>query len=448
MSESTGRFTDDTSTEKLIKRLIDAGHQLPDVLRAEILGADDDMDRALMDLVADDTMHADDAPGRGWAPIHAVQLLGERRQTDAIDLLIEVVDQSHYDDIIYSRALFALIDIGTPAVEPVLQFMEDGVDDDTRDGLANVLAEAGERDERIFQILLEVLRDELPGLGASYLTDYGDPRAIEPLRETLSELEVDRRDGAALVNDDILVIGHAIEELGGEPTDDEQAKIEHAAQLRQQYADAISGDAADYDEPFVLTEEQRDEATKKLAVRRRKLRGKGKRLLKKAAKVGRYRIDRCVVNEEWKEEQFAHVIQVRSKPSGGCIVTALLVDLGCLGPKDAMFETDASPEFVDRMIDNMGEPPAECSPHLAAKIAREGALLAAHLDLPIPAEAFAVLQLFNRYNPEKADEEVVVGRYGKPYFIPGPGDDVEAILDHLDERLGPYGYEVDYPPWM
>lgn len=448
MSDYDINYSDDPTVQDRIEQLIDAGEELPDELREDIIDAGDEMGRALVSLVEHTRKHVTDAPQGDRPAIHAVELLGERGETDAIDELIEVVVDAPYDYIIHSRAIYALEDIGKPAVEPILERIETGVDEDSRDGLAQILATAGVRDERSYEILVDIL-DDSPGLGASYLTDYGDPEAIEPIRRKLATM--DAVEGGLFDNDVVVELGQAIEKLGGELTEEEQDKVDRATRQRRRASEeyfAQRDAESDPDEPFEMTADEREEAKKTLALRRRRLRGGAKRKLKKAAKIARYRLEECWVNADWQQQHMANVIQVRTSPAGKWILTTLLVDLDCLGPKDAIFETDVPEERAKMFLDESAPDFEPCSPHLAAKIAREGALLAAHLGLPIPDEAFAVMQVFERYDPDKAEQDVVTGRFGKPFFVPGPADDVDTILDHLDERLGPDGYEANFPPWM
>lgn len=194
-----------------------------------------------------------------------------------------------------------------------------------------------------------------------------------------------------------------------------------------------------------LTDEQIAEAKKKLARRRRRLRGGAKRKLKKAAKYARYRVEDCRIARGWDVEQMANIVQLRPTPAGTYIFAGLLVDLACLGIKDALFETDVDQKSAEKLMYDADFEQDQCSPHLAAKIAQTGAVLSTHLGFSIPADGFAILQLFNRFDPDRAEEEIPLGRDGQPFFVPGIDDDVDAILEHLEERLGPDGFDYMIP---
>lgn len=447
MTGYDARYSDDPAAREFIDRLVDAGQTLPDRLHDQILEAGDEAARALIRLVEDRELTLASAPGGGYVGIHAVQLLGEREQLDAIEPLIELVEWTRPEEIIYSTALKALSQIGQPVVEPILEAIERGVEEDTRNGLAGVLARVGERDERIYETLLDVFEDQ-PGFGASYLADYGDPRAVESLSETLDAIQPAEFENPLIAIDIVIETAAAIERLGHTLSGDQQRKVDRAVRERRSAMEQLTDRRQQTEQPYELTDEQRQKAKKRLARRRRRVRGPAKRKLKKAAKYGRYRIAKSLVNSDWKESRLANLIQTRRTPAGSIVFSALLVDLGCLGPKDAVLRTDLSETDVENTLANESGDFTSCNPHLTAKIAREGALLAAFLELPISGEAFAVMRLFERYDPERSDEEIPLGRYGKPHFMPGPHDDVDAIVDHLDEQLGEDGYDVELPPWM
>ena len=443
MPDYGSRYSDDPAIQKLLDRLIEAGDEMPDKLRDDLLAAGDEATSALIALLEDEEMALETSPGDGWGPIHAARLLGKRGDAEAIEPLIEVVAEAELDEYLYSSAIFALRAIGKPAIEPILAAIEEGGDDETRDGLAEVLADVAEEDERVFAILLEVLEDS-PAFGATNLSSYGDPAAIDGLHDVFESIEVDPQMGA-MGNFDVIDVANAIEELGGELRESEEAKVAAVERMRMREGRGLFGGdtpgAERTDIAYEMNEDEIEEAKRKLAQRRRRLRGKARRDMKKAAKFGRYRVHQCLISHSWRDERMANIIQVRKRPDGNYVVAGILVDLGCLGPKSAFLDVGVPPERFEDLLSERQHEFEDCSPHLAAKISQKGALLAAHLGFSIPDEAFAVMAIMERFDPEKSDEEVSLGANGKPLFVPGPNDDVRAILAHLDEHVGPEGYE-------
>ena len=238
MSNRPAKYTDDSTAQKLVARLFAAESELPDELREDFLTTDGDVSRVLMELVKDRSLRLATAPGNGWAPIHAVRLLGERREPAAVEPLIEIIREAELDEMIYSRAVFALQNIGKPALEPVLQAIESRCGPGEGKALAEVLCELGVRDERILRILLDILEED-PELGASYLASYGDPAALGPIHSTFESTEVHPTN--PFVNHVFTELAAAIDELGGELTDREREKLDRANRIRRLVAQAVFG---------------------------------------------------------------------------------------------------------------------------------------------------------------------------------------------------------------
>lgn len=242
MNEFTARYTDDLTARRLIDRLFEAGQKLPDRLRDQLLEAGGATGRALIALLEDRRLRFKSAPGGGWVPIHATNLLGERREPAAVEPLIEVVKEADINDLIHSRAVFALQKMGRPAMEPVLQTIHAEPDAPSSRALAEVLCELDVKDERILDVLLDIFDDD-PALGASYLASYGDAAALDVIHDLFATLKPQVIDPFA--NHVFIELAAAIEALGGELTDDERAKLNRANQIRRQVAQVVFGAEAE-----------------------------------------------------------------------------------------------------------------------------------------------------------------------------------------------------------
>jgi len=167
----------------------------------------------LLDLATDERLHMEDSPGDGYAPISAVQLLGELKAVEAVPDLIDVVADSDPQAIIFSAAIHALQQIGPPALEPVLAFMRYSWDVETKTALAEVVGELGQRDERTYQTLVTVWEETTWADGKSLLAyplaHTGGKQAIPLLEAALEDAELDDRL-------DYNEIADALQELGVE----------------------------------------------------------------------------------------------------------------------------------------------------------------------------------------------------------------------------------------
>jgi len=75
-------------TPTLEQHLTQAGEKLSDDLRQRIVTQGKAIVPALLDVLNNEPLQMEDAPGEGWAPIHAVDLLREMRATEAIQPMV------------------------------------------------------------------------------------------------------------------------------------------------------------------------------------------------------------------------------------------------------------------------------------------------------------------------------------------------------------------------
>lgn len=174
----------------------------------------------LMDIADDSELRGVDSMGEGWAPIHAVKLLDELKAAEAVELLINVVADTEPEDIINSAAIFALEDIGPPALEPILDFMRYSRDLETKISLAEVLGKVGGGNEDAYRELARLFEEaswaQGKCLATTALGELGDERAVPLLRETLSDPHMDGLDLNEVV--------WALEQLGVDVDEDEDVQ--------------------------------------------------------------------------------------------------------------------------------------------------------------------------------------------------------------------------------
>jgi hypothetical protein len=197
------------------------------------------------------------------------------------------------------------------------------------------------------------------------------------------------------------------------------------------------------------------EFQQRAVARRRQLTRGWRRKVNKARKRRRFSLERGVIRSNWGKERFAPFVVTRRRPDGNVALGSGIVDLGCLGLKDAMFEPSISPEMADEVvgaIGAIGERRERCSPELAAKILVHGVAYATRLGFEIPREYFPLRALLGGEVEEFPETPVPLGHNGKPVFVVGPYDDVAATRGHLEKKLGVNGYyfvtpvESNLPP--
>jgi uncharacterized protein YecA (UPF0149 family) len=104
-----------------------------------------------------------------------------------------------------------------------------------RAGIASVLSRCATKDERSYQTLLDFL-EQSPELGAIYLAEYGDSRAISALSQMFDALPMHDQDASVVSNHVFVELRSAIEELGGQLTAAQRAKADRADAPRRRFA--------------------------------------------------------------------------------------------------------------------------------------------------------------------------------------------------------------------
>lgn len=163
-------------------------------------------------------------------------------------------------------------------------------------------------------------------------------------------------------------------------------------------------------------------------------------------------VHEAMVNDGWDEPGgLATVVVVRKHPSYDTLVIGtFLVDLQCLGVKDASYRKARDVHTYERRL--RGEmiahypPLSAIAPALAAKIVTEGLVYADALGFKPHRDFTAARAVLDGLDPGADATPVVVGgQDGKPLFIAGPYDNVSAIMAQLGQRLGKDGFNSVIP---
>jgi hypothetical protein len=231
--------TGTASPQELLRQLRGSEGRVPEAIRRPLLAAGATVVPALLALVEDALV--DDQTDLGWAPLHAVELLGALGDARAIPVLLRCLDREDELDVLVEHAEAALRALGAQALEACVAAYAMTTRDVVRDRLAGVMSQWGLHDERIYAALLDTLR-RTPELGANYLVDYGDVRALEMLAQTFDALPI--RVGAnPLANRVFIELRCAIEDLGGRLTAAQQDKFEQADAARRRFVTQLPWDS-------------------------------------------------------------------------------------------------------------------------------------------------------------------------------------------------------------
>ena len=221
------------SIPELVQRLRAVNQTLPEALQAQILTAGSAIVPDLITIL-EETL-ADDETDHGWTPSHAAKLLGQLGGAQAVPVLLSFLE--HYDvlDSYHQDAEDALVALGYLAIEACLEAYPSASHEDLRKGIVAVLSHSAEKDERIYQTLLDFF-EQSTELGAIYLAEYGNPRAIPALSQMFDALPVNDQDDSVRSNHVFVELRSAIEQLGGQLTAAQQAKADRADAPRRRFA--------------------------------------------------------------------------------------------------------------------------------------------------------------------------------------------------------------------
>ncbi len=155
-----------------------------------------------------------------------------------------------------------------------------------------------------------------------------------------------------------------------------------------------------------------------------------------------YPILGCWVMEGWQESGITPVIVAREQAPDKILFGVCLVDIYCLGIKDAYANADISLSKFERELPGMcnGEP-EKCSVELAHEIIYGAMEYAArygfqpHLDFT----AQLVDQVLDPSETHPRKHGVEFGKDGKPFFVSGPYDDerkINSVINTLMRTAG------------
>jgi HEAT repeat protein len=215
-----------------IDRLRTCHETLPPDVRGEVLALGSAAIPALIEILCDEDLANEDAPGNGWPPIHAAKLLGDLKAREAIEPMLRVLAETEFDHVINGVLSRRLPEFGADVLEPALLLLEQASGDDGPLALVSVLAQIGVRDDRIFDAICNVFDDDVI-FGAMDFADYGDPRALPLLEEAIADFVPDF--SHPIWRHDLNELLDAHETLGGVLDEDLRARVDAIDQLWEQH---------------------------------------------------------------------------------------------------------------------------------------------------------------------------------------------------------------------
>jgi hypothetical protein len=151
----------------------------------------------------------------------------------------------------------------------------------------------------------------------------------------------------------------------------------------------------------------------------------------------------CMMSERLFDAGMGRVVLSRTLPSGQVAASFFLVDVWCLGIKDAFFQVMPAWSFEEKIkASSEDEPDVDLHPSVARKLLHDAAAYAQSLGFA-PSPAFGQAEaLFG--DIAMATQTFTFGKDGKAFYISGPNDTtarIRHIMQMLAKSRGADGFD-------
>ncbi len=161
-------------------------------------------------------------------------------------------------------------------------------------------------------------------------------------------------------------------------------------------------------------------------------------------------VHEVLISQGWQQSgELVEILVARRSPLGQIACGMFLVDLGCLGVKNAfgrVFDSEAAYRRELREEFEEMRPRVRGDLNLAAKIIREAIAYARDLGFEPHRDYHQASVVLSGADPDACPSRIPLGGSdGKPLYVAGPYDRPRAIVDKLIRRLGPDGFHYVIP---
>jgi len=153
----------------------------------------------------------------------------------------------------------------------------------------------------------------------------------------------------------------------------------------------------------------------------------------------------CLINQDWQDPtSLCQILVARKSVQGEIAFSFFLVDLACLGVKNAGYGRGAWQ--YEQIKEAMGstQDMVPCSLDLAAKVLSEAILYAKRWGFEPHKDYAKAKALLKGANP--IDTPIPTGGpTGKPFYVAGPYDNIKLIIATLNRTAGEGNYDFLLP---
>jgi hypothetical protein len=140
-----------------------------------------------------------------------------------------------------------------------------------------------------------------------------------------------------------------------------------------------------------------------------------------------------------------YVVAARKLPTGLLGCAFFLVDVFCLGVKDAFYSELSAADLRSQLENDPAEQDfQEIEPAFARKLIRDAAAYATGFGLSAAKDTAVIEAIFGDVDANACDADFTFGKDGKPLYINGPNDTpqrVRSILRALESNGGNDDFE-------
>lgn len=155
-------------------------------------------------------------------------------------------------------------------------------------------------------------------------------------------------------------------------------------------------------------------------------------------------IHECLAPRELFETGIGSVMLSRQLDQGLLAVAVILVDVFCLGVKDAFLRIVTPFEYDEFVAGASAQQTLEpIAPACARKLVEESIAYAHSFGLNPHPDYARTKRIFGALDPAECTESFEFGKDGKPFYFTGPNDTparIRQILATLEQHCGPGGY--------
>lgn len=157
--------------------------------------------------------------------------------------------------------------------------------------------------------------------------------------------------------------------------------------------------------------------------------------------VAHFPLRECLINDDWVEHKLASITFARNRPDGRVAVGSFIVDVGCLGVKSAFANPSITAEqYSQKFLSGQPTNQIRLGAPCAVKLILGALEYARELGFKPDPDYFYSREIFGDIDPAGCEETFEYGMDGKPFYVAGPHDNPNRIVNHLTKKLGPDGY--------